>query len=58
MFDTELFYKICEQYNVELSNQYDKPMINVNGKIKEIKDNDIRKLLYEEDEVGEFNSMN
>lgn len=57
MFNKELFYKICEQYNVELSDQYDKPMINVNGEFKEITDNDIRKLLYE-DEVGEFNSMN
>ena len=26
-FDKELFYRLCEEYNVELSDKYDKPMI-------------------------------
>lgn len=36
MFNKELFYALCDKYGVELSNQYDKPMLKTNGEIREL----------------------
>lgn len=33
MFDSKLFYDLCEKYGVELSDKYSEPMIKVNGEI-------------------------
>ena len=35
MFDKELFYALCNQYGVELSDKYDKPMLKTDDGIRE-----------------------
>ena len=47
MFNKELFYSLCEKYDVELSDKYDKPMI------KE-EDGTLRPLVDVEDNVDEL----
>lgn len=34
MFDKELFYALCNQYGVELSDKYDKPMLKTDDGIR------------------------
>lgn len=45
MFNKELFYALCDKYGVELSNQYDKPMLKTNGEIRELVEQDVKGLL-------------
>ena len=47
MFDKELFLSICEKYVVEFNDKHDKPMIRIDGELKEIDEkvfNDIMKI--------------
>ena len=36
MFDKELFYALCNQYGVELSDKSDKPMLKTDDGIREL----------------------
>ena len=45
MFDKELFYALCNQYGVELSDKYDKPMLKTDDGIRELVEQDVRDLL-------------
>lgn len=45
MFNKELFYALCDKYNVELSDQYDKPMLKTEGGIRELVEQDVKDLL-------------
>lgn len=45
MFNKELFYALCEKYGVELSDQYDKPMLKTDGEIRELVEQDVKDLL-------------
>lgn len=48
-FDRDLFYRLCEKYNVELSDKYDKPMIKESdGTVRSLTDEDVLNIL----EVG------
>lgn len=51
MFDNELFYGLCEQYNVELSSQYDKPMIINGNKIECLDVVDIKEIFAYPDAI-------
>ncbi len=45
-FDKELFYRLCEEYNVELSDKYDKPMIKESdGTVRPLTDKDVLNIL-------------
>ena len=49
-FDRDLFYRLCEKYNVELSDKYDKPMLKEpNGTVRPLTDDDVNDLLKGED---------
>lgn len=43
MFDKELFYALCNQYGVELSDKYDKPMLKTDDGIRELVEQDVRR---------------
>ena len=43
MFDSKLFYDLCEKYGVELSDKYSEPMIKVHGEIIPLKEYDFEK---------------
>ena len=43
MFDSKLFYDLCKEYGVELSDKYSEPMIKVNGEIIPLKEYDFEK---------------
>lgn len=50
-FDTELFYRLCEKYGVELSDKYDNPMIKEkDGTIRPLSDDDVLNFLPKEEE--------
>lgn len=50
-FDAELFYKLCEKYDIELSDKYDKPMIKEkDGAMRPLEDDDVFHLLDIQDE--------
>lgn len=44
MFDKELFLSLCEKYDVELSDTVKSPMIKDGGQIREITDDDVRRV--------------
>lgn len=44
MFDKELFYSLCEKYSVELSDEYDKPMIWDEKEVREILPSDVKHI--------------
>jgi len=45
-FDRNLFYRLCEKYNVELSDKYDKPMIKESdGTVRLLTDKDVLNIL-------------
>ena len=51
MFNSELFYKLCEKYGVELSDKYNRPMIKKeDGTVRPLSDDDILHLLDTSDE--------
>ena len=41
MFTRDLFYTLCDKYGVELSDQYEKPMLKVDGAIRELVEQDV-----------------
>lgn len=45
MFNKELFYALCDKYGVELSDQYDKPMLKTDSEIRELVEQDVKDLL-------------
>ena len=45
MFNRDLFYELCEKYDVELSDAYGKPVIRVDGCIREITEEDVKNVL-------------
>ena len=44
MFDKELFFSLCEKYNVELSETADRPMIRNGEEVHSITDEDINRV--------------
>ena len=54
MFDKHLFYALCEKYGVELSEDYTKNMVEVDGKIREITEQDMLEILAK----AEYNVKN
>ena len=45
-FDKELFYRLCEKYGVEFSDEYDKPMLKEpDGTVKPLTDKDVLNIL-------------
>ena len=44
MFDKALFYSLCEKYQVELSNKYDRPMIKDGEDIHAITVDDVKRV--------------
>lgn len=44
MFHKELFYSLCEKYDVELSDRYDRPMIKVGNEIRAIMEEDVEHI--------------
>lgn len=51
MFDRDLFYSLCNKYGVELSDQYDKPMLKTDDALREITEKDIKNLIPQFEEV-------
>lgn len=48
-FDKDLFYRLCKKYGVELSDEYDKPMLKEPGDtVRPLTDKDVLNIL----EVG------
>ena len=45
MFNKELFYDLCDKYGVELSDQYDRPMLKVDEEIRELVEQDVKDIL-------------
>lgn len=45
MFDRELFFKLCKDYGVPFSSDYKVPVLNKNGKLKELTSSDIKRIL-------------
>ena len=45
MFTRDLFYTLCDKYGVELSDQYEKPMLKVDGAIRELVEQDVKDIL-------------
>ena len=43
-FDKELFLKLCEKYNVEMSEKAKSPMIKYGNEIHVIEEKDIRRI--------------
>ncbi len=43
--DKELFYDLCNKYNVEVSDKYNKPMIKDDGEIKELTQESIKTII-------------
>ena len=41
-FNKNLFYDLCEKYNVELSDKYDKPMLKEGDSIRPLTEKDVR----------------
>ena len=46
MFNKDLFYSICEKYNVELSEKFDCPMINDETGTHKITKEDVERNLF------------
>ena len=44
MFDKDLFFSLCEKYNVELSDSMDKPMIKGTNGIHPIANEDVKRV--------------
>ena len=44
MFDKNLFFALCEKYNVELSDSAKKPMINDGSDIREVTNEDVSRI--------------
>lgn len=44
MFDKELFYSLCEKYQVELCEEYDKPMIKDGDSIKPLTNTELLRV--------------
>lgn len=44
MFDKDLFYSLCEKYQVELSSKYDSPMIRNGEDIHAITADDVKRV--------------
>lgn len=44
MFDKELFYSLCEKYQVELSEEFDRPMIKDGDTIKPLTDTELLRV--------------
>lgn len=40
-----MFYELCEKYDVELSEQYGKPMIRIDNEVKEITSEDVKNIV-------------
>ena len=36
-FDKELFYSLCNKYNVELCDKYNSPMLKIGDEIRKVK---------------------
>lgn len=47
MFDRDLFLSLCEKYNVELSDTVISPMIKEGGQIREITNDDVRRIFIQ-----------
>ena len=45
MFDKDLFYSLCEQYDVELSDSRDRPMLRDAENMHPVTGEDIRRIL-------------
>lgn len=45
MFNEKLFYSLCEKHGVELSSNYDKPMIQVDNEIRALTADDIKNII-------------
>lgn len=58
MFNKELFYDLCNKYGVELSDEYNKPMIKTDGEIRQLEEQDVKNLLprYQETVFYQNNS--
>lgn len=44
MFDKDLFFSLCEKYNVELSETADQPMIRDGIEIRAITENEVNRI--------------
>ena len=44
MFDKELFYSLCDKYQVELSDKYDNTMIKDGEEIKVLNGDEVKKI--------------
>lgn len=51
MFDRDLFYSLCDKYGVELSDQYDRPMLKADDGLREITEADVKNLMPQFQEV-------
>ena len=54
MFNKELFYSLCERYQVEFSEKHDSAMINNGDILTELKDDDVEKYKIKLRELFEF----
>ncbi len=52
MFNRELFYSLCEKYEVEMSNEYDTAMIRVGEEVKKLDEIAVREIF--DGTQGEF----
>ena len=57
MFNKELFYSLCKQHGVELSDKYDRPMIREGNTIKELTEKEINNILSPSNKYFVYKNM-
>ncbi len=45
MFNEKLFYSLCEKHGVELSSDYNKPMIKIDDEIRTLTTDDVKNII-------------
>ena len=51
MFNRKLFYALCDEYGIEFSDQYDKPMLKTEDGLRELVEQDVKGLLPKRQKV-------
>lgn len=53
-FDKELFYSLCNKYNVELCDKYNSPMLKIGDEIRKVKKEDVKNILNDKYAAEQF----
>lgn len=53
-FDKELFYSLCNKYNVELCDKHNSPMLKIGDEIRKVKKEDVKNILNDKYAAEQF----